>query len=136
MTINVREQKATESIHVVDMTVEQTGLDVTVKAGSFKVGGQDYTLVEDSVYTAQNVAERVYVNAYLVWDTVQEEVSVMVEEMPDSDPEAYEWNGSPYENLHCVYNIVIPASTSSLDAIDIDVHKTIPAPSSQEGGEE
>ena len=130
--ITTREQKATEAELSVELAVEQSGLDITVKAGSFKVGGQDYTLAEDSTYTAQNVAERVYVCAYLAWDTVQEQVEVVVDEMPDSDPEAYDWDGDE-EMLYAIYQVKIPESTASLDEVEVFANKTVPV--SQEGGE-
>lgn len=131
MTVVFIEQSSNHLVHAIDLGVEQSGMSITLKAGSFKYNGVDYELVEDQVFEATERDDVTYIDARLCRDTTDNSIILIVDEMIDIGGEPgdrYEWHNSPYEVLWPMYVFKVPASTASLDAIEISAYRVVEPP--------
>lgn len=126
--------KTKDGANVLGLEVVQSGMDITVKAGSFKVEGADYSLGEDHVFTATERPERVDAIAWLVQRKSDDVVLVVVDELVFDDnagwPDHYDWTDSPYRKLKRIWHSNLPSNTTSLDDVGIYANKV-----AEEGGE-
>lgn len=117
--------------HELDLAVEAAGMDITVKAGSFKYQGADLELVEDAVFTVSTRSGSAWLDGYLVKEVATGDIGVLVDERVSDGVEldlAYEWEGSPYERLLRVFEMAIPSDTSSLSGLELCVCRMIMPP--------
>lgn len=116
--IQVDTQRASAQDHSLALTVTQEGLVVTVEAGGFRYGGEDYTLAEDWTYTVTSDVEK-HVLGTLALDGG--DVVLGVEEMQADVPEAYNWRAGPYTPLHELFKLIVPEGATTLDAVVVRV---------------
>lgn len=112
--------KGNPDVHFFNLTVEQTGMTLTVKAGSFKMSGEDHTLTEDSEHT---VLAGKCTLGYLVKHKVSGDISVVVEETDDEDTEVYNWKQGEYDLLFSIFNVTTPVDAVTLDDVQINVYE-------------
>ena len=115
-----------------DLQVTTTGDTVTVVAGSFRLAGVDYELVEAQTYqvTLDYPEYHTTITGYLVRAKVDGEIGLLVDEVPAivghppydfSDPE------SPYECLLQLYVLQVPAQTTDFTELPCLVYRQVAA---------
>lgn len=122
MPINIITQFAKPASVELALPVKQSGMAVTVEAGTFRINGVKHTLSENQTFTATERAEVAYIDARLV--EYEGEVFVLVDEaVADSgeDLETFDWEGSPYTVLWALFWFKVPAGTTTLDGVPINV---------------
>jgi len=124
------EQKA-NSI-ALDLEVEQSGMVVTVKAGTFIIRGVEYSLESDQEFTASENPGDLFIDAKLCLD--DDTVMMIVDEI-EPDGRSYDWRGSPYEVLWPMFYMNVPANTTSLDDVDVQVYRVTKPEEETEDGE-
>jgi hypothetical protein len=121
--------KSPKGSNVVELEVLQEEMSITVKAGSFRVRGVDYDLIEDQVFTATERPERTDAVAFLVKQKSDDSIIVVVDELVfDEDsgwPDHYDWENSPYEKLKRIWNSNFPSNMTSLDDVVIYANRIV-----------
>jgi hypothetical protein len=109
------------------LTVEQAGMKMTVKAGSFTLDGEEKSLAEDEEYTVGQRAEDTTVAAFLVEDTSDGSYHVLVDEfIHDGIDEKYVFaRGGQYKLIERIYDMEVPGGTTTLDDIDVRLKTTV-----------
>lgn len=110
--------KAPANIHSVVLVVEQSRMALTVKAGSFRISGQGYTLDEDFKCV---ISPGSHVMGYLVENKNTGDVSVVIEETNEADNDTYDWISGEYNLLHSIFNVTVPSDVTTLDDVPINV---------------
>lgn len=126
MSVIQRERKCRDG--GVDLQVLQSGMDITVKAGSFRVRGEDFVLAEDEVFTA--VADATYetmVVGYICQDLGNggQLVLAVDEVIRDGVDAPTRWDSDVYRVLHTAFSVSIPAAATTLDGVDVIARKLV-----------
>jgi len=111
-----------------DLQVLQSGMDITVKAGSFRIKGQDFTLAEDEVFTA--VADATYDTAvvgYLCQDLNNGgQLALVVDEvLQDGADTPARWDSTAYKSLVPAFIVNVPAGATTLDDVVVTARKLV-----------
>ena len=125
MTVNIIRQKANPLAHSIELAVEQSGLDITVKSGSFRYESVDYALGQDFTFTATQRPEKTDVIAFFAIRDSDGVVVVVVDENVYDETgwsESFEWDGSGYTRVCAIWNTNIPANTATLDDVNINIY--------------
>lgn len=112
----------------VDLQVLQSGMDVTVKAGAFRVKGEDLTLTEDEIFSATaNATYDTSVVGYLCkdWGDGDKIVLVVDEVLRDGIDGSSRWDSAAYKAIHTIFTMDVPAGAVDLDGVDIRVRKIV-----------
>jgi len=130
MPFSVTEQKAKPTVHAIGLSVEQSGMTVTVKAGTFKMSGVDYEFTEDQDFVATaDPTDDTVVTGYLTREIATgNPVLVVDEEVLDGSDVPFNFQGSAYKLLHKFYQLRVPAGATDLDAVDIQVFSIVEPP--------
>lgn len=109
-----------------DLVLETNGASITVKAGSFKIGGVEYQLAEDAQYTVTvpNAAYATTIFGYLVVpNTVPPgtTVSLLVDEIScDPTDVPYQFlSGGPHKLLATVFELQVPAGAPNWAGLNL-----------------
>lgn len=127
MSVTVVKQRAAGGIHSVSLSVEQSGMDVSVKSGQFRVSGVDYEFTEDQDFSAEAAAEcDTIVTGYIAKD-VSTGVLVLIvdEEVLDGEDVPFIFSGSGYDPIHRLFSLKVPAAATSLDGVDVTVYHIV-----------
>jgi hypothetical protein len=111
------------------LAISVSGLVVTVAAGSFKIRGHDYVLVEDATYTATPDADgAITALCLLAKDTGNgDAVVLVVDEMGEWDEAGFfDWSTSQYEIISQLLSIQVSAGAVSLAEEDLAVTHYVP----------
>lgn len=110
----------------INLAVSQSGLQISVAAGNFKVSGTDYTLDTQQDFTAQNQANDCLCVGYLKRDTATQAISVLVDEIVDDGvDESIIFNDLvDTEILFKIFEVLVPANSTTLDGETITRIKT------------
>jgi hypothetical protein len=112
-----------------DFTIEQSGMEVTVKAGSFSFFGQDYELEEDEVFTATSRPGYTTVDFTVVKHRDTGVVSVMADELVAGEGDAsINFDETDYAPLFTLCNFTVPPDSEDLDAVVIGKIVVVPPP--------
>lgn len=113
-----------------ELAVTQEGMNITVKAGTFRVKHEDFELTEDAVFAA--VADSTYqtnVVGYLAQDLGDGGAVVLVvdEVLLDGVDAPSRWDSAAYRVLHAAFMARVPAGATTLDAVPVyAMHLTQP----------
>jgi hypothetical protein len=133
--VRYSKQVSKNETHALSLDVEEDGVDIIVKAGDFRIGGVDYTLGEDQVFSVANKPEKFDAMAFLVEQISDGSILVVVDEKDyDTDSgwdEPYDWNESPYRLIEHIWHANFPPNTTALD--DIIVYATRISEQEEEG---
>jgi len=110
----------------VDLPVSLAGMEFRVGPGAFKVGGEDYELAEEQVYTVEgSESEPVFVSGYLVKKVSDGSVALLVDERVFGE-ESYRFEASaPYQLLHLLVRASVPAGVTDLNDAEVTVAKVL-----------
>lgn len=113
----------TESDDLVELDVSESGLDLTVAAGSFAVKGQSYDLAEDQQATVSpHATSPTWVAGYLAQHRESGEVALVVDEVVyGSGDEALDFGATEYELLHRLFTARVQAGAMNLSDIQVSV---------------
>ena len=101
------------------LAIQQSGLDITVKAGTFRVRRTDYELDEDAVFTATpNPDYTVRATGYIAQAVSDDDVVLVVDEVVEGDPPS-RWDNSTHRLLCPIFVVDIPAAATDLDGTTI-----------------
>ena len=104
--------------------VEQSGMDLTVKAGVFTINGVEHELAADELFTATaDGASRTSVVGYLVEEVASGDVDLLVDEtLMNGEDTGYAFErGGPYKAIHRLFAMIVPAGVTTLDGVDVAV---------------
>lgn len=107
-----------------DLTVEQSGMTLTVRAGDFTIVGQEYQLEDDEIFVVRaDVDNYTDIFGYLVKD-VTGKVRLLVDEVVhDGEDEPFDVSASEYTPLLFIFNVRVPAQATSLDDEELVVRR-------------
>jgi hypothetical protein len=109
---------------LVDVSVSVDGLTVDTEEATVRWGDDDYSLGSFSSDVTPDATDPTLVCGYLVYDTVAEEMAVLIDEVVADDVDVpYEFSGSPYTVITTLFSFTLPAEATSLDGVDIAVCK-------------
>lgn len=131
MTITNKDVYSGGGVVLLDLTVEVSGMDITVKAGAFKAAGGEHELLEDVVFIATNRVENAWLDGYLVKAKDDGEIGLLIDErLSDgvTSDDAYQWEGGPYEQIIRVFEIHVPGGSSSLETLELQVNRVLERP--------
>jgi hypothetical protein len=98
------------------LDLSQNGLQLTVDAGSFRVGGVDYELMEAAECDLTPDADYgMDVWGHLVKNAETGEISVLVDEVLRDGEDAPYTFGATYHNLHVLFVCEVEAAMATLD---------------------
>lgn len=123
--IKLTKIKAEPTAHAVELSVTQSGMVVSCAGGPFRYFGEDHIL-QPTEYTAQEVAYPVSVHGWLVKTKADGSPRLVVDENHDDGP--FDWDESPFEKLDLLFQLYIPANTTTLDDIEIIVRHLVAPP--------
>lgn len=123
MGLSTRSVRSDPLTNSVSLLVEQNGLNVTVRAGSFVIAGTSYELSQDQVYTHVSDSLKMWVSGCLAKNRATNVVQLFVDEVKDDGVDTHYrfLDTDPYELLHRLFNVEIPANTPSLNSLDVQV---------------
>jgi hypothetical protein len=108
----------------VDLVVSMSGMRVTVAAGGARWGGRDVSLGEDFECDLDVEAEGREVTGHLVVERATGRAMVLVDEVDDDDL-AYNFAGSPYDSVCCLFSCYVPPGADSLDGVNVTVYRVV-----------
>jgi hypothetical protein len=115
---------------LVDVPVSVDGLTVDTEEATVRWGDDDYSLGSFSSDVTPDATDPTFVCGYLVYDTVSEEMAVLIDEVVADDVDVpYEFSGSPYTVITTLFSFTLPAEATSLDGVDIAVCRIAATPS-------
>jgi len=140
MGVTVHESRSQRASTLIGLSVEQSGMDITVKAGDFRWKHAVYTLAQDEVCEVEADAQHVKsVIGYLTRDTITKAIDILVDEvLHDGVDTAYDpkrGDEVPWEIIHNLFIARVPAGATSLDDATIKVYHIIDASEEDVGGE-
>jgi len=119
------EHAADVLVHDVQLEVEVVGLTIVVKAGSFRVSGKDYELVDDETFTASFEAVSKTLFGYLVKEKSTGEARLLVDEFTH-DGQGVRFSDPDYEVLWELFLCnIVPADTASLEGVEVQRRITV-----------
>jgi hypothetical protein len=135
MGLTTIETEARPEANALALAVEVAAMAITVKAGSFRIAGVDYELVEDQEFSATaDEDEDTSLLAHLVVDKSDDSVVLLVDERV-GDEEVYDFpHDDPYRLLELVYWAKIPPGTTDLADAEVQVRTIVAPPPSPEIG--
>lgn len=108
--------------HELSLEVSVQKMTVKVNAGSFKLGGKSYFLAED-VFTVDVPKTDTVLNAYLAIHKKTNDVVLLLDEVAAGE-EAFGGEVElPYHILHALIRCPMPAGTTDLETLPMDVYK-------------
>jgi len=118
----------TSKLTQVDLTVEVSGMTVTVKSGSVKVAGKDFVLAKDVTYTASTHAQLSWLRGFIVKERTTGAVTILVDEyVVDGEDSPFEFLPTcPYDPLYALYSVKVSASTTDLANADLILYRHVP----------
>lgn len=121
MTITIREVPCIDGNVALD--VQQNGMDIIVKSGSFRVRGIDFQVAEDITYTASsNQTYVVRAMGYMARSKEDDSIDLVVDEIVmDGFTKNSRWDNTRYELLCPLFWANIPISAVTLDDATIIV---------------
>ena len=127
MSFDTKYSEANPDRRSITLAVElDTPKKLAVRAGSFKVHGEDYVFGEDQVWTIPTLVKGkgMFVTGYLVRDEAGTPF-VLVDEK-DLGPAGldYQFEGSPYKLMHELFHVKLTKGVKSLAGLDIVVWHT------------
>lgn len=100
----------------VQLPVELSGLEVTIRAGTFRLDGKSYVLTEDESYVVTpNDDERVRAFFYLVEMKSDNSVRVFVDDMIGDEAPIPMVDPKDMKVLHRFVSLVLPPQADSLE---------------------
>jgi hypothetical protein len=136
MPIQVVESRAPKTL--VQLVVEQTGMQITVKAGTFKLSDVVETLEEDQEVTIPVRTVDTDVIGYLVRVKADGKIAVFVDEVQrDGLDDLYNFTSkSPWKLISNLFLVRVPADATTLDGETIRVDHVLELipPSGPKGG--
>lgn len=93
--------------HRLDLDVELAEKTITVRAGSFSIGGSEYVLDDDVEVSFDVDTERRVIRGFLAEEVSTGEVTVLYDEQKSGEP-SYSFDGSPYKKLEKIVRVLIP----------------------------
>lgn len=106
----------------VQLPVEVEGLDLTVRAGTFRMDGKAYVLEEDEIYTiTPNETEKVSAFFYLVEMKNDQTVRVFVDEMIGDEAPVPMLDPVDMTVLHRLGSLMLPPGGDSLEDEDVTI---------------
>lgn len=97
-----------------DVTIE--GMKITVGAGPFRFGGEDFVLDDDYEYTVAESSDPRTLVVVLAKETASGDGVVVVDEEGPDDGR-FPWDGSGYEPMTRLFFGTIPADTTDLNDV-------------------
>lgn len=128
MTINWTEVQAPPAQNAVDLTITQTGMTITVEAGSFTIASVGYTLATDQnfIATADPTNDTVACG-YLVKEISTGDIELMVDEVVmDGVDTPFDLDDGTYQLLHNLFAIKVPTGVANLDTETMEATKIVP----------
>ena len=117
--MQIIESFSPELVHNIQLAVEQSGRQFVVKAGSFKHCGVDYTINEDVEIDIEERDHACAVNAWLCKEKTSGAIAMIVTEDCDGDlPTDFTADDYPYQALHLVFLVDVPAGSNPIDDLD------------------
>jgi hypothetical protein len=115
----------------VQLAVELSPTEITVRGGPFRVNGVDYVLAEDQVHELPKEDVLVSLAGHLVKDKKDGTIAVFVDEMRDNHIDvAYDWESSEdYEHLYNLFHAnVVPGVADIYLEVRSSKDRTRPKP--------
>lgn len=110
-----------------------SGMQISVPAYTFKVGGADFELTESWDFTASTRPEETQVMAYLVRNIGSSDIEVLVDEIViDGSEVPYMFGDGAYEMLAKLWYAKIPGDSSDLGSQEIMAFRTLPVEPDEE----
>jgi hypothetical protein len=105
------------------LEVQQSGLDITVKSGSFRVRYTDYVLAEDATFSATSDPDyAVRATGYIAQAVADDEIVLVVDEVVmDDDARPSRWDNATYRLLCPIFVVDVPAAATDLDGTTVHV---------------
>ena len=126
---------AKPEVHSLDLTVETTGMTLTVNGGSFTMNSQNYLLDDDFNHEFPVTDYDRFVIGFLGKDKTSGDIVVLVQDIVEGS-DSLGFNSADHDMLSWLFSFSLPANTSSLDNIGVRVTRYFPAPNVvQTGGE-
>jgi hypothetical protein len=138
MNFSIRQGKShrTDDIQLV---IDRTGLmELTVRAGTFNLDGTSYEFTEDQVCEITgSPTEKMWANGFVAVDKATQDLVMLTDEFTYGVvEEVYTWGDGPYDNLHHLFGLEIPAGTTDLTGLPCDVqHIIVVSPPAPPGGD-
>lgn len=128
MARNVRDAIDPSKQTQVDLLVEVSGLNITVKAGSMVIAGKPVVLSKDTVYKASTHAQLSWLRGFLVRERTTGNVTVLVDEyVVDGEDSPFEFLPTcPYDPLYALYAAKVPSGTTDLANADFTLFRHVP----------
>lgn len=125
MTVEVRSFPCVDG--GMDLEVVQSGLDITVRAGAFRIKGEDYKLADDAVFSAEpDDASATRVQGYLAKEVDGGAVVLVVDEiLLDSNDAPSRWETAAYALLCPLFVADVPVGAASLDGVQVCVRHLV-----------
>jgi hypothetical protein len=110
--------------------VVELPLNIRVSAGTFSIGGQQYTLGQDEVYTCVPTAiNSTRVTGYMVWDSSANETALLIDPVERySSAGAISFPSGQYSLLHVAFEIEVPALATALVDTDLLIRQIVAQP--------
>lgn len=101
------------------LEVVESGLNLSVDAGQFVVGGEQYSLTEPQEFTAiADVSFDTRITGYLVHDVAANAQVLLVDEvLLDNITQSYVFDGNDYRLIHRLFETTLPASATAFDEV-------------------
>lgn len=123
--INEIVHRAKSEVHSVGLEVLISGMNVTVKGGSFTVARQDYVLDDDYSYDVPVIEYPHVVEGCLAVHKESNEVVVAVRDrIVGVERESSE--DDSYEILFSIYDLVVENGVTDLNDVSVNVRRVIP----------
>ena len=115
---------------VIDLAVELLGLQVTVKAGSFQLGGVAKQLAADQAFSIVNRSDPAWAIAYLVESESDQSIGLLVDDFVSDgvDTPFRFYPGCGYKCLMRMISIEVPPNTASLDGANVTRWRVLAQP--------
>jgi hypothetical protein len=117
--MQIIESFSPELVHNIQLVVEQSARQFVVKAGTFKHAGIDYTVNDDVEIDIEERGSNCAVNAWLCKEKASGAIAMIVTEDCNGDiPTDFTAEDYPYETLHLVFIVDVPAGPAPIDDLD------------------
>lgn len=124
--MSINEVRSTIKDASVEIDIVVSGMTISVPESQVTWKGNGYTVEETEAEFTADQDEPTYVNGYLVYDTENSEMVVVVDEIVrGSDDDPFDFESSSYQEVTGLFSFVIPAAASSLEELEVSVFRLV-----------
>lgn len=124
MIINALDTRS-ETWNCIDLDVSVEGSVVTVSAGTFRIGGVEYTFDDDYEHDIGLPEEDVFVDGALVRVVAEGTAELVVDTRRRGEKKCITGLNGEYQLLHHLFYGKVPGGLDNLDNVTLTVHRIL-----------